>query len=325
MQNKFIKGDVVINAVHGVGIVKEKSPQSDAYLVMFFDSETGTMVPRTILAGSLALSDRSKAAFPKKALSEMHCNEDRFFRMRRAASNKPPITHPKEFKSMGHVDPVYAKKAFDYAYRLVFSSNWNGNPLSDPDESPKSKAEEFCNVFLGKLGHCAVDQLLQSRSGFRGENIQITGFDAFAGFSINKYQDLGVNGKPTLVRATKKDGQLLLLSKYAWSKDGTYKKNNQKYSFIFLARIDNDPETILRKAGLIKENVIDSSTIEDLFSDVTFNYDVPGFITRYDLIYLMNAGFSVHKGSGYGDMFNVDSDSWYCQCNDLRSVESFNP
>ena len=323
--NPFRKGSAVRNLSFGNGFIVEADPNKDWCGVDFFDEETGTIVRRGVSCTSLFLLNREEVAFPRWAVAESSSGKERFWRMRAFNAPRGPITHELKFAQLGYVKPAFAKKALDYAYHLVFEKGWRGDPADDPNAVQKKKTELFCNVFLGKLGHCAVYQCLSERKDPNGEPYMVSGFDAFMGFTVNKYQDLMVNCKPTLIRATKSTRQLLLLPKYDWDNKLEYRKNRQRYVFIFLARIENDPETILKSKGLLSRENLSLDEIERALFDVVFFYDIPGFITRHDLIFLAGNGFSVHKGNGYANLFCVDSDSWYCQCHDMRPLRSFGP
>ena len=112
--------------------------------------------------------------------------------------------------------------------------------------------------------------------------------------------DFLINNKKINVKSTKHFGNLMLLEEGDWNNNAEYipnvASNNHIYDLFVLIRIDSR----------------------------TNNYDIPGFITRSDLIKIIEKKHLIKKGQLLNGRIPMDANNYYIQTGDMRNINTFN-
>src|SRR5699024_3395306 len=101
--------------------------------------------------------------------------------------------------------------------------------------------------------------------------------------------DFLINGCRIAVKSTKYYGNLLLLETADWNEWGEYIPNigteDSIYDYFILVRIYPDGEQLMRKKRKLYSDTIEKRDLYNLVvSDKKWEFDIPGFISREDLI-----------------------------------------
>lgn len=149
------------------------------------------------------------------------------------------------------------EKCFDFAYKMTFGENHN--PYSFGSKNPKhirNQIEIFRDAFQGKLAETGFYNLYSKRKDY---NIPPPDFSVW---KRGKWEDTDfeaiVNNKKykISIKSTKDFGQLLLLEKNRYDKNGYYLEGSNgkkvKHDLIFLARVKGGDNFIDYKNKNIK-------------------------------------------------------------------------
>ena len=101
------------------------------------------------------------------------------------------------------------------------------------------------------------------------------------------------------VKSTKHYGNLMLLEEGDWNSNAEYipniSTNNHIYDLFVLLRIDS----------------------------VTNKYDIPGFVTRSNLLQIIQNEHIIKKGQLLNGRISMDANNYYVQAGDMRSINTF--
>jgi len=78
---------------------------------------------------------------------------------------------------------------------------------------------------------------------------------------------------------------------------------------------------LLSERRFLYASDITKKEISDLFSNVKFEFDIPGFITNEDLVYLIKNNYIIRKGQYLNGKTKMDASNYYCQCSDMRTLK----
>ena len=95
--------------------------------------------------------------------------------------------------------------------------------------------------------------------------------------------------------------------------------NEDCYDFFVFCRIKPDSKSIFDPSMLDKK--INLQAFKDIANHQHWVLDVPGYITRQNLIRLIKDNFVLPKGGKLNGKTIMDADNYYCQAGDLWSIE----
>ena len=214
------------------------------------------------------------------------------------------VTAPKNFKETNNIDKYSIdslKWAYDNAYYGHFK-NHSGN-----------KFKTMLNAFIGKLGEYGVYEFFKSLD-----------YDLDPPEMILRQKgewddgDLFVAGQKVQVKTTAFTSNFMLLKKNDWDKQGNYKWGKEgldpNYGAFFLCRIMPDPRHVFLKEESIEELI-------KLCENVSWKYEITGFLTKKDIIQAIEENFIVAKGKMLNGKVKMREDLIYFQAGDLKSPE----
>lgn len=228
------------------------------------------------------------------------------------------IEKKKPFIKIGEFKGSTIDKVFDFAYRMSFSGEGEHRDHRTGGTHNRRNGEIFANTFQGKLAECAFYNFLTA------SNIEATEPD----FGIYKLgiwdaEDLNVCGKSISIKSTKSFGNLLLLEEKDWNENAVYLPNQKAYDFTFLIRMNPFCEELMRKNRLLYSDTVDKNCLHQLIQNEKWQYDIPGFVSRSDLIEIITNKNIIPRGSTLNGSTTMDASNYYIQSGELRPITEF--
>ncbi len=228
------------------------------------------------------------------------------------------ISKAKSFCTLSSLSIEEVRKCYDFAFNMTFGNRGEHRNHRSGGTHNRKNGEIFANTFLGKLCEFAVYRQLSYKYEINEPDL--------SEWELGKWDacDFRIQDKSLSVKSTKYFGNLLLLELKDWSNIGGYLPNdNQQYDFTFLVRIKNDPESLMKQNRILYSDVQERENLWKIFEANGWEYDVPGYITLNELIYLINNEFIIYKGDLLNGKTPMDATNYYCQSGDMHNIESF--
>lgn len=236
----------------------------------------------------------------------------------------------KTFIARSSFSPKEIEEVFTFAYDMSFGERGRHRQTRTGGMQGRKNGQIFTNVFQGKLAECAIYKelrIIAEESGaFSADSISAPDFSEFD-LGIWDHVDININGRTASVKSTKHYGQLLLLETGDWDNEGRYlhSMNNGvvepvAYDFIFLVRISPSCEDVLKKNRLLYSDEADESNLRNMLN-LSWSYDIPGFITLHDLKYIINEGYILPQNAEYGSArVSMDAENYYVRAADMHDI-----
>lgn len=242
-----------------------------------------------------------------------------FNKLKEGSSSRAKFfTSTRPYKTLSILPLADVKKAFDFSYEMSFGSGGEHRDHRSGGTHIRKPGEIFANTFQGKLCEFAIYNLLKDKYEINEPDLSTYGLGEWDDF------DFTIGDRIISIKSTKKFGQLLLLESKDWNSDGEYKpSNNEHYDFTFLVRIENDPEGIMRRERKFYSLEEDKDELWNLFKNNNWGYDIPGFITNEELIYLIANKFIIYRGDFLNGKTRMDATNFYCQAGDMHPIDDF--
>lgn len=223
------------------------------------------------------------------------------------------------FEPIGRLKSSTVETTLNFAYDMTFGNNGEHRDHRTGGTHLRKKGEIFANTFQGKLSEFALYNILyKDFSDLPKPDIQTYGLGEWDD------TDFELRGKKISVKSTKSFGNLLLLETKDWNKDGQYIPNISKgtadYDFFILIRVNPYIEDILKRNHLLYSQVIDYENISRLILSQTWSYDIPGFITKDQLIYAINNNYVIKQGAMLNGRIPMDAENYYIQSGDMINI-----
>lgn len=219
------------------------------------------------------------------------------------------------------LDNTFVKQTLDFAFAMTFGNKGEHRDHRSGGGLHRKKGEIFANTFQGKLAEFALYVLLRKHfPGIPAPDLSAYGLGAWDD------SDFSINSKLISVKSTKSFGNLLLLETADWDTDGNYIPNLEKghasYDFSVLLRMNPFCEEILRKNRLFYSNDIAKPVLESLLlNNVSWQYDVPGFVTREQLQEIIRERYVIPRGAFLNGKTRMDAENYYIQAGDMTPFE----
>lgn len=240
-----------------------------------------------------------------------------FYKMTRNG-NSLFINSKKSFDNKLKVNEEYVKKVFEFAYSMTFGNDGEHRNYRSGGTHRRRNSEIFCDTFQGKLSEYAIYQFFENK--FYIEEPDVSCFK----LGIWDQFDFKINDKIISVKSTKHFGNLLLLETKDWTVNGEYKPNeNEPIDYTFLVRVKDEVVSMLKSKRMYYCDYIDKDELWNMIKGLDFSFDIPGYITKEDLIYLINNKFIIKQGEMLNGSTRMDAENYYCQVGNLRNVEMF--
>lgn len=228
------------------------------------------------------------------------------------------ITQKLPFRAMGTFKTNTIQRVFDFSYNMTFGHIGEHRNHRSGGVHMRKSGEIFANTFQGKLAECALYNELYRRG------IKSTLPD-FEQYGLGKWDvtDLEVNNKSISIKSTKAFGNLLLLETKDWNSEGKYIPNDKAYDFSFLVRMNPYCEEILRKNRLLYSEEIDQLELMSIINDCSWEYDIPGFVSLSDLVYVINQNYILPQNALLNGTTKMDAENYYVQAGAMHSIDEF--
>ena len=232
--------------------------------------------------------------------------------------DKTPFTSIRFFPKEQIID------CLNFAFNMTFGKKGEHNPkLASGGDYIRPQLEIFEKAFHGKLAEFGFYNEYKSLYPKRYisppnlETWEIGKWD-FTDFTI-KDGDKTYN---VAVKSSTQKANLLLLETKDWDHNGIYKYGKVKYSVIVFVRI----ESKLKYENLIKFEDDTYKFDEYFFEKINSGnlyfiyYDIPGFITRKDLIDVIKEKQIIKRFSTLNKKTIIIAENYYVVAKDLRSI-----
>lgn len=217
------------------------------------------------------------------------------------------------FVSIGKIPLDYVEKSFDFSYDMTFGRSGAHRAHRTGGTHQRRNGEIFANTFQGKLCEYAIYLELKDSHDINEPDVSVHELGIWDSY------DFMVDGYTVSIKSTKRYGQLLLLETKDWTERGEYiPNNNEKYDFTFMVRLFNDPETIMKHERLFFSDDCEYNNLWDLFNNVSWEYDIPGYISQDELVYLITNEYIINRGDILNRYTVMDADNYYCHLADMH-------
>ena len=233
-------------------------------------------------------------------------------------NNNYYITNRTPFSPMGEIPNALVEKTFDFAYQMTFGRSGEHRAHRTGGTHFRKNGEIFANTFQGKLAEFALFQVLQNMG------LDVSEPDLGV-FSLGEWdsEDLTLKNKTLSIKSTKSFGNLLLLEEKDWDMYANYLPNGKGYDFTFLIRMSPYCEDLMKKNYCLYSNEINEQALEEILFSEHWTYDIPGYVTRDDLIHIINDGYIIPRGAMLNGRTRMDASNYYVQAGDMRTLENF--
>ena len=196
--------------------------------------------------------------------------------------------------SASDISAIGIRNAREFANNMTSKQQGEHREYRTGGSHYRSSKEIFINAFQGKLAEVAFYEY------FKDKGLPINQPD-FETYPIGQWDtfDFLINNKKINVKSTKHFGNLMLLEQGDWNNNAEYipnlSTNNHIYDLFVLLRIDSK----------------------------TNKYDIPGFVTRSDLLQIIEQQHIIKKGQLLNGKIPMDANNYYLQAGDMRSISTF--
>lgn len=210
------------------------------------------------------------------------------------------------------------EKVFDFAYSMSFGKLGEHRNHRSGGTHIRKNGEIFANTFQGKLSEFALYNQF-----YKNFDITIPDLDTY-GLGEWDNADFILNNRKISVKSTKSFGNLLLLETKDWNNKGEYIPNlsngNAIYDFHIFIRIEPFCEDLLKELKALYSNDIDKEKLKSKIINNKWEYDIPGYITKNDLIDVISNNNVINKGDMLNGRTKMDADNYYVQSGDMRPI-----
>ena len=242
--------------------------------------------------------------------------ESRFHKLEVEGDNYT-VTQKRLYSEMINLN-AYVYRSIDFAYDMTFAKVGEHRDNRTGGSEHRDLSERFQNAFQGKLAEFGVYDYIKSNS-FSIEEPDLGVYGAGVWDDV----DLTVNNRKISVKSTAHFSQLLLLEADDWDEHGYYLPNDQDegncYDFFVLCRVKPDIKRLFKDNNI--SPIFSRSQIKAFLSNQHWGMDIPGYITRGNLIKLIRERFILPKNSLLNGKTKMDADNIYCQAGDMWKCE----
>ena len=196
--------------------------------------------------------------------------------------NEYSVDKKKAFKAFGKIERLYLSCCAEFSYEMAFGEGHHRPNRSGGDIERKPE-DIFLDSFQGKLSECVVREYLGEKMGFEVSDVDMKVYGAGVWDSF----DLKWGDNVLSIKSTKYYGNLLLLEEKDWDELGRYIPNEELYNspsmydYIVLVRMKFSDDFQKRVKEVLKEK--DQSSITEMISNESVEYDIAGFITQDEI------------------------------------------
>ncbi len=226
------------------------------------------------------------------------------------------INSKKRFLADGTISADQVKRCIDFAFRMSFEEG-KQRSFRKGGTKIRNSYEKFPDIFQGKLSECALYDYLKQH-GLQPGSLDFGVYDQGQWDTV----DILCNGHNISIKSTKHFGNLLLLEEKDWDANGLYipnkKDGHAKYDELVMVRIKPN----LRDKTNHYFWDLPKDQQETFILSLKWEYEITGFITRDDLVYLISNDYLIKRGEFLGKYTRMDAGNYYVQVGNMRSAPS---
>lgn len=241
-----------------------------------------------------------------------------YFNLLDRRNNNYYITNRVPFSPLGAIPKNMVETTFNFAYQMTFGRSGEHRAHRTGGTHQRRTGEIFANTFQGKLAEFALFLVL-TNNGFNVSEPDL------GVFSLGEWdsEDLTIGNKTLSIKSTKSFGNLLLLEERDWDNDANYLPNGKGYDFTFLIRMNPYCEDLMKRNRFLYSDNIDESILREIILSEQWTFDIPGYVTRADLVHIINECYIIPRGAMLNGKTQMDASNYYIQAGDMRNISNF--
>lgn len=229
------------------------------------------------------------------------------------------LSNKREFRPIHKFQNKEIDKAYNFAFGMTFGKSGEHRKCRSGGRYIRKNGEVFINTFQGKLCEFGI------MSFFNKNRIECSEPD-LSQWNLGMWDtiDLLANNKKINIKSTKFFGNLFLLETKDWDSNGAYipncKKGDSHYDFFILTRIKPSGESIMKKKRILYNDSLPAGVdLEEIIKENgPWEFDIAGFITHEDLIWLINSNYVLSQNSLLNERTRMDAENFYVQSGDMK-------
>lgn len=230
------------------------------------------------------------------------------------------LTNKTTWCPRGEISSETINKVFNFAYKMSFGIGQHRDHRSGGVYERK-KGEIFIDCFQGKLSEFAlVIDASKNNLHLVLPDTETWGLGKWDSTDTS-YKDMKIN-----IKSTKYYGNLLLLEAKDWDCNGSYLPNRKTgddiYDYFVMIRIKPDGSYIMKSNRLLYSNCIEEKFLKGIILGQKWEYDIPGFVSRSDIIYIINNEFVLPQNASLNGLTQIDANNYYIQSGDMKKIET---
>ncbi|PGS54241.1 hypothetical protein [Bacillus sp. AFS041924] len=233
------------------------------------------------------------------------------------------FTNRKEFVPIATFSHEVIEEVFNFAYDMSFGRQGHHRNHRTGGNNRRRNGEIFADTFQGKLAEFALWSVLND-NGVLVPRPDLEMYEE----GVWDSSDFEYLDRKIAVKSTKSFGQLLLLEAEDWNEEGLYipnlNTNNELYHYFVLIRLEPYTADILRQNRLYFNDICNRDALRELIMEQEFTYDIPGYMTRNDLVQLIENNYFIPQGAflnRIGPNNIMDADNYYIQAGNLHNIQ----
>lgn len=208
------------------------------------------------------------------------------------------------------------EKAFEFAYDMTFGDKGNHRLHRSGGTLKRKNGELFANTFQGKLS----EYVFYEKCLFYDLNVNPPDDNTY-GLGVWDDFDFVINSKHVSIKSMAFFSNLLLLEINDWNKLGEYQPSKITYDYHVVIRIRPDIKSLLKNLKLFYSEIADKGILKSSLKKEKFQYQIVGYISKQDLIDIINNRLIIPRGSLLNGRIPMDASNYYCQSGDFRNID----
>jgi hypothetical protein len=243
--------------------------------------------------------------------------EKKIFEPMSVADGNYRVSKRANFRKVGSFKPKTVNSVIEFAFNMTFGSMGEHRHSRSGGTISRGNLEIFINTFQGKISEFAVANVLYKHRDFKAPDLSTHGLGVW------EDADFQIGDNAIAVKSTKSYGNLILLESKDWDLQGNYLasvSDPKTYSHIVLVRIKPDAEKVLGKFRPDSNSDVALADLRTLIMGLEWEYDIPGYLTKADLVSVIESNLLIPKGAVLNNAVKMDAENYYVQAGDLRPM-----
>jgi hypothetical protein len=243
---------------------------------------------------------------------------ERIFNLMDISDSNYAVNRRVPFTKIGTLRSQTVESVIEFAFAMTFGEKGEHRHYRSGGSKFRENIEIFTNTFQGKLSEFSFANIIYRHADFEPPDLSV--------YELGIWEDADfLLGTITIsIKSTKFYGNLMLLECSDWDSNGIYLPGIEQvrsFSHLVLIRIRPDSEELIRKLDFNNHRDKLESYLKHELLKYSWEYDIPGFITRDDLKSIIRKEMKIPKGAILNKSVKMDADNFYVQAGDLRGID----